>query len=64
MSEPHRHRLPLVREDLVGNYRPRDRQQRQDRYDRDGLHLVNVAPDCGRKRLSFVPFRDNAGELS
>jgi hypothetical protein len=24
------------------------------------LHMVNVDPDCGRKRQSFVPFRDKA----
>ena len=65
MSEPNRHhRLCLVCQDLVGDHRSGDRQQRQERYDCDGLHMVNVASDCGRKRQSFVPFRDNGGEQS
>jgi hypothetical protein len=51
-----------VRQDLIGNHRSGDRQQRQERYDRDGLHMVNVASDCGRKRQSFVPFWDKAGK--
>jgi hypothetical protein len=54
----------LVCQNPIGDDCPRDRQQRQDRYDRDGLHLVNVAPECGRKRQSFVPFRDNGGICS
>ena len=62
MSESDRnHLLALTRQNPVGNHRSGDRQQRQDRYDRDGLHMVNVDPDCGRKRQSFVPFRDKAG---
>ena len=60
-SEPYRHHLlPLTRQNPVGNHRSGNRQQRQDRYDSDGVHMVNVDPDCGRKRQSFVPFRDKA----
>ena len=51
----------LACQNLIGDHRSGDRQQRQDRYDRNGFHLVNVVPDCGRKRQSSVPFRDKAG---
>jgi len=61
MSETRRHHLLLARHNLIGDHRSGDRQQRQDRYDRDGFHMVNVTPDCGRKRQSSVPFRDIAG---
>jgi hypothetical protein len=66
MSEPnHHYRLSLAaRKDLIGDYRSGDRQQRQQRYDRYGLHLVNVAPDCGRKRQSLAHFQDKAGKQS
>ena len=62
VSETHRHRLLLARQKPIGDNCPRNRQQRQNGYDRDGLHLVNVPPECGRKRQSFVPFRDIAGK--
>jgi hypothetical protein len=62
MSEPNGHRsLVLSGQDAVGNRRARDRQQRQDRYDRYGLHMVNVAAECGRKRQSLVQFQDKSG---
>jgi hypothetical protein len=66
MSETRRYSLLLICkilacQDLIGDHRSGDRQQRQDGYDRNGFHLVNVAPDCGRKGQSSVPFRDNAG---
>jgi hypothetical protein len=65
ISEPNRHhRLLLTGEDLIGNDRSGDRQQRQQRYDRNGLHLVNVAAECGRKRQSLAHFQDKAGKLS
>jgi hypothetical protein len=63
MSELDRHhRLLTACQDLIGDHCAGNRQQRQDGYDRNGLHLVNVVPDCGRKRQSFVPFRDIAGK--
>ncbi len=71
MSETHRHSLLLACkilackilacQNLIGDHRSGDRQQRQDGYDRNGFHLVNVAPDCGRKGQSSVPFQDIAG---
>lgn len=62
-SEPNcHHRLPLTRQNPIGNHSAGDCQQREDGYDRNGLHMVNVASDCGRKGQSFVPFRDNGGK--
>ena len=57
-----RHRLLLARQNPVRDHRPRDRQKRQDRYYGDGLHMVNVAPECGRKRQSLVRFQVKAGK--
>jgi hypothetical protein len=63
MSEPNRdHRLTLTPQNPVGNHRAGHRQQRQKGYDRNGLHMVNVVSDCGRKRQSLVPFQDNAAK--
>ena len=65
MSETRRYgllaRKILACQNLIGDHRSGDRQQRQDGYDRNGFHLVNVTPDCGRKGQSSVPFRDKAG---
>jgi hypothetical protein len=63
VSESNRHdRLFLVGENPIGDHRSGDRQQCQDGYDRNGLHMVNVAADCGRKRQSSVQFWDIAGK--
>jgi hypothetical protein len=52
------HRRLIAGEKLVGINRPRNREQRENRDDRQRLHDAKVGFDCGQKGQSLVHFQD------
>jgi hypothetical protein len=54
----------LAGQNLVRDHGAGYGQKRQDGDHRYGFHVLNVVPDCGRKRQSLAQFLDEGLKLS